>query len=314
MKKNPVLKILLLTIFGGLLGYVVSAVGASGLCRPAAAIGEGLRALSLGGAVGNVAAWLLLIVLSALPLLALLKRKGLSGKRDLLLPLASLEIFFLLYFLVNPTRISSRLLWMGKEEIMNHWTLSCGGVIAVTILAWILLTWLDRVEGDAGQRLPKLLVFCCVLLSFMGGFRGVQELMAEISFVKEGNTEAEITQTAGFIKGILLVIRLIPTIFSCRVFQWGSELARAVEEDPFGEASVCLAEEIAGKCKAVARFTLLCALGANLLQLLFLPRMADVRIRVELPLLSLGLCGALYLLCGYFRRAKELHDDNESII
>lgn len=314
MKQKPVLKILSVLLMGALLGWGASAVGAEGLCKPFVTLGYGLRELSLRSGGGNVAAWLLTGILSALPLLCLVKKNGTLGKKDLLLPIASMEIFAMIYFLVNPTRISAGLLWIGQEGLMFHWALTCMGVLAATIFAWLILTYLDTVEGKAGQLFPKLLMACSFLLAFAGGFQGVRELLTEIAAVKAGNTDVQTVKIAGLLKGMILVIRLIPTILSSRVLLWGRDLACAVDTEPFGEETVSLAESIASRCKGVVKITVLCALTANVVQLLCLPVLMDIQIRVELPLAALALSSGLILLCGYFRRAKELHDDNVTII
>lgn len=314
MKQRPILKILLTILAGCIFGWLTHTVGAEKLCKPLAALGQGLRDLSLRGAMGNVAAWAVTLAISALPLLFLLKKNRKYSIRDLLLPLASAELFALIYYLVNPTRLSHHLLWMEQTEIRNHWALICGGTLLVTILSRLILTYLDRIEGSGGQLLPKLLIVCSFLIAFFGGFQGMRELLAEFTSVREGNTEVQVVQRAAFFKGIILLIRLIPTALSSRVLLWSRDLANVVEEEPFGETVVSLSETIAHRCKAVVKLTVLCALAVNLLQLFFLPKLADIRIRVEFPLVTLTLTGALFLLCDYFRRAKELHDDNASII
>lgn len=314
MKQKSIIRILLAVIVGCVLGWLTYAMGADRLCKPFAAVGQWLRSLSLRGGIGNAVAWAVSLTVSGLPLLLLLKRRGTYNIKDVLLPIASAELFFLIYYLVNPTRLSEHLLWMDQAGIRNHWTLICGGAFLVTVLSWLILTYLDRIEGSEGQFLPKLLIACSFLLAFFGGFQGMRELLTELSAVRDGNTDIEIVRTAGFFKAVILLVRLIPTVISSGVLLWGRDLAYAVEEDPFGQTVVSLSKTIAYRCKAVVKFTVLCALAANLLQLMFLPRLADIRIRVEFPLVTLALTGALFLLCGYFRRAKELHDDNASII
>ena len=314
MKQKRILKMMIPVLAGGFLAFGVSAVGTPGLLKPLTALGKGLRVLSLGSGIGNVAAWVLVLGMSALPLLLLIKKKWNPDKKDLLLPLASVELFAMVYYLVNPTEISPELVWMGAEGLRSLWALACGGVFTVTLLAWLLLTCLDRIEGNPGSLLQKLLVLCAVLLAFLGGFDGVQELITEISSVKEGNTDLQIAQSAGILKSVVMLIRLVPTVLSAGVLFWAGDLVRAVKEEPFGESLVALGEEIACKCKNAVRITVYCTLAANLLQLLFLPHLGDVRIHLELPLITMALCGALYLLWGYFRKSKEIHDDNASII
>ncbi len=314
VKMKPGFKIIASILLGMVLGWFSFEKGVALLCKPFGALGELLRSLSLGSGGGNVAAWSITLMLSALPLLFFLKKGRNFKKKDCLLLLCSGEIFAMLYFLVNPTRISSRLLWMEKSSLVNIWTLACVGVLGATVLAWVVLTYLDGMEGKAGRLLPGFLVLCSILLAFVSAFGGMRELAGELAAADEGNTGEQILRTTGLLKGLILFVRLIPTALSCRLLFWGSELTSAVESDPFGEETLSLVQRVAARCKIVANATVLCAVGANLLQLLCLPYMADVRIRVDLPVVALALCGGMFLLCGYFRRAKEIYDDNVTII
>lgn len=314
VKMKPGFKIIASVLLGMALGWFSYERGAAALCKPFGALGELLRSLSLGSGGGNVAAWGIVLVLSALPLSALLKKGRYFKKTDYLLFLCSAEIFAMLYFLVNPTGISSRLLWMDKSSLVSIWTLACIGVLGATVLAWLVLTYLDGMERKAGRLLPGFLILCSILLAFASAFGGMRELAGELAATGAGNTEGQILRTTGLLKGLILLVRLIPTVLSCRLLFWGSELTSAVESDPFGEEMLSLVEGVAARCKVVAKVSVLCTVGTNLLQLLCLPYMADIRVRVDLPLVALALCGGMFLLCSYFRRAKEIHDDNVTII
>lgn len=314
MEKKPIIKILCAMTLGAILGSFTFSVGTVGVCRPLIALGQGIRELSLSGTPGNLVAWILTVGLSLLPMLCFLRKNRAYGKGDLLLPLASLEIFAMIYFLINPMELSSRLLWMGRDGIGSLWALTSLGVIIATFVAWLLITYLDRVEGKAENLFPKLLTLCSIVLAFTGVFRGVQEFLSEIVAVQEGNTELRTVDTAVILKSVMLMIRLIPTVLSCRVLLWGRDLVCAVGRDPFGEETLSMAETITACCKTVAKVSVFCTLAVNIIQLLFLPHLADVRVKIELPLVTLALCGGMYFLCGYFRRAKAVNDDNESII
>ena len=54
--------------------------------------------------------------------------------------------------------------------------------------------------------------------------------------------------------------------------------------------------------------------GGNLFQFLFLPYLRRGDLSVSFPMFPVLLAAALDLLCRYFRRAKAVSDDNESII
>ena len=95
---------------------------------------------------------------------------------------------------------------------------------------------------------------------------------------------------------------------------WGARLARALEREPFGAETVELCRITAERCRRTAQCAILLCVGGNLLQLLLLPQLRKVSFTMTLPLVSVALSAALFLLCRYFQQGKAIHDDNQSII
>ena len=91
-------------------------------------------------------------------------------------------------------------------------------------------------------------------------------------------------------------------------------LARALEREPFGAETVELCRITAERCRRTAQCAILLCVGGNLLQLLLLPQLRKVSFTMTLPLVSVALSAALFLLCRYFQQGKAIHDDNQSII
>lgn len=116
------------------------------------------------------------------------------------------------------------------------------------------------------------------------------------------------------ILGVLAVMDLIPTLLCCQVLRWGGKLGLGMEEDPFGEETVALAEDLGGRCVRVAGVSVGICVAGNLLQFLLLPVLRSTRFNVSFPFASVLLAAVLGLLCRYFRRAKEVSDDNGTII
>ena len=114
--------------------------------------------------------------------------------------------------------------------------------------------------------------------------------------------------------GVLAVMDLVPALLCCQILRWGGRLALGLEEDPFGGETVALAEELGGRCAWVAGLSAGVCVAGNLLQFLLLPVLHSARFNVSFPFAAILLAASLGLLCRYFRRAKAVSDDNESII
>ena len=113
---------------------------------------------------------------------------------------------------------------------------------------------------------------------------------------------------------VLAVMDLLPTLLCCQVLRWGGKLALRMDADPFGGKTVALAEELGGKCARAASASVGVCVAGNLLQFFLLPVLRSVHFNVSFPFAPVLLAAVLGQLCRYFRRAKEVSDDNESII
>jgi len=283
----------------------ISALGVLGVCS------VWLRTLSLSGTVGNLTAWALVVSISMLPALGLIRRE--RQRADWLLLLASLELFTGLYFLVNPTLIFPMEL-AELEHLAQGWGLVAGGCVLSTLVVWGLLRLLRELEQSPARLLPRILFWTAVLYGSFAGMITTWRTISVMEDVAASNTDHNRVLTSGVILVVLAVIELIPPLLGTWVLLWGGTLAETLDQAPFAEETVELAETIARQCALVARLSLTMAVGCNLLRLLSVPWTAWTSITVYLPLVTLALCAALALLCQYFRRAKAVSDDNNSII
>ena len=101
MKARRITGLICAAVLGILAGFWGGSATGEALFSLSTRAGEGLRALSLTGFLGNLSAWAIILAVSSLPLLLLKLPKGrcaLTGT-DTLLPLSSLLIFLALFFL-----------------------------------------------------------------------------------------------------------------------------------------------------------------------------------------------------------------------
>ena len=277
------------------------------------AFGGWLRSLSLSGGGGNVLAWALVLVLTALPALGLLWRGG--GRRwDWLLLLAAAEIFTGLYFLVNPSLLHPVL---DASAAGKLWALAAAGSVAAALLAWAVLRGLGQLEGAAhpGRTLEALLGWSAVLIGALAAWSRGAAVLEKLRAVAEANTApgAELWPTRLSLC-LLGAADLIPVLLGCAVLLWSGKLARALEEEPFGAETVALAKQLSRRCGRVAAASVLVCAAGNLGQMLLFGLLHDMHFQVSFPVTTVLLAVSLDLLCRYLRRAKAVSDDNESII
>ena len=131
-----------------LAGRLDSAGAADALTAPLRWLGAGLRALSLSGFWGNLAAWAAVLLVCALPALLVFwsgRWKGGRGREDWLAALMAPVLFAALYYAVNPTLLSRPLDMM--------FPLAAGGCLLSLLIAWLALKLLRGLEGCSQRRL-----------------------------------------------------------------------------------------------------------------------------------------------------------------
>ena len=301
------LSILLAWALGLAAGHALrGSVGAAVVAAPAA-LGVRLRALSLSGGGGNAAAWAAVVAISALPLLGLLTRR--RQKADLLLPLACVTLGVGLFFLVNPTLLGA---YLSTAEM---WGLCVLGTVGSILVSWAILRLMAKLEQKPAKLLPEILYWGAGIYAFLLGADTVQTVAAKIAAVEAGNTALPqlAASTANTIE-TLAAWRSIPGLMTAALVLWGSELLRAMESDPFAEETVALAEKVMRRCRWVVGISLFVAVSCNLMQLARFNKLASIDASVYFPFSTLALAAVLQQLCRYFRRAKAVSDDNDTII
>ncbi len=277
--------------------------GLTGLGR---GLGEWLRRLSLSGTGGNLAAWALVLAVCALPLLFLMRRRHRQGRlwaEDVLLVLMVPQIFALLYVLVNPTLLGGGVMELFPE-MRSFFSLAALGTLCSTGVAWLVLKVLRGLEDCPVQRLPKvlcpLLTGGAALMALAAGFGGA------LGFVQEGENV--------LLSGLITLMQAVPTLLGALVLLWGKELAEKMGEALFSEETARLCARTAMGCQMAVQASVVLSLSANLLQLVLYPMLYTGQFSVEIPLFSLTLSAALYLLCRSLERGWELQADSDSII
>lgn len=300
-----------LAVLGGMLG---STETASALSAPARWIGCGLRELSLSGFWGNLAAWVLTLLVCALPVLLALwsgRWKGGWEGEDWLAVLMALVLFAALFYAVNPTLLA--------RPLDTLFPLSAGGCFLSLLVAWLVLSLLRGMEGCSQQRLlgalRPLLVGGAVVLSFGAAAGQLAAFMAGSREIFEGNTGDP--EGAFFTCAVLLALALLeltPYVMGAITLLWGAELAREMEEELFGAAAVELCGRTALGCRFVVQATVLISVFTNLFQLCLMGVMKSTHVSAYIPLFPLILAGALFLLCRLMEKGRALQEDSDSII
>lgn len=272
--------------------------------------GEALRSLSLSGFGGNLAAWAVTLLVSALPLL-LLRKSRKRNWEDALLVLAVPVLFMSIFYMVNPT-------WLNVP-LTGMIPLSGLPTALSLIIGWFILKWLRGLETAPDESLSatfRLLFRVCAVLLVAGAvFTQISDLLIRWNGVKAGNTAVPDSIGLTLIMLVLLAaLRLVPDLLAGATLLWGGELAEALSGGEFDETGVELSKTTADSSRRAAQASMAVAAAANLLQFVLMGQLHDMTFKLEIPLLTLALSAGLFLVCRLLQRGRELQEDSESII
>lgn len=323
MTRKHTLILLCAALAGVLTALALSACGPQALPGLLTGPGQGLRELSLSAPWGNLGAWAVTLVITLLPLALLVLPKGrgpLVWEDWLLLP-ACVVGFCMVFFSVNPT-----LLPIGLPEMWPYVSLC---VYLSLPAAWLVLRVLRRLEAQEADRLAgvlRILLWACALVaafgtaySRIGGFAS-QAIQASLNnpsgyeLIFESNSVNDAITAGLILQFILMLLPLVADLFTAFVLAQAASLTAVLKAGLFSQEAVERCTLTATWCRQLVVWSALLTALKNLFQLAFLAFPLQSDFQVYLPLSSLVLATALYLLCRCLQQGRALQEDNQSII
>lgn len=306
----------------------VAGVFSAALAFPFEQIGIGLRALSLSGWAGNLAALVLYAAACLVPVAAMLVlfRRGFH-REDWLLAVLSAALFGVLYLMVNPALIGSL---FGGAAGLRVGKAILGGTVYSVLCGYLVLKVLRLFfAGSTGQLEKYMAVLLCLLnvlfvwLAFGACFGGMLDSMAAL---RAGNTGS------GFLWGsfgdtlggqldasmVFLILQYavnaLPYVLDVFVVFAALRLLEELRAGRYSEESVAAARRLSKLCGGVLGATVLVSMAFNLLQLLFAKALLVIHSTVQIPVFSITFVLAVLLLARFVAENKQLKDDNDLFV
>ena len=300
-------------------GQVWSGTFAGAMAFPFEQIGMGLRSLSVSGTAGNIAALVIYGVLCLLPMAYLFMRalKKRLRLEDGLLVLLSAVLFAVLYWMINPAYLAQH---FGSAELADA-NMALSGIVVYSVLTGYIILRAMRAFTQSGtgsmlRYLRILLGVICVIFVYaifgseLSGLVAAMKQLAEVNTALDGS---HLLPSYIFLI-VQYLVSVLPHTLSVVVIIEGFDLAKALEENQYGEAVVSSAQKISRICRVSVVAIMLSQIAANILQLVLGAVVHASYYTLSIPLLSIVFVLAALLLAKYFEQARQLKDDNDSII
>lgn len=326
MKNNlvkifAVVALMVLAIIGCTLLGVEEA--ATVIALPFSLLGKGLRLLSLTGNTGNIAAIILYILVCLMPLALGIKRK--HKLEDLLLPLCSAIMFYVMYYMINPGLRPSVMINSTGDFI-----LSCA--VYSILLSWLIIKLLrncDSMDSGSVYRALRIFMWVCIAglavaivaqlsssLSAIGelnadnGLFGL-DLMSALGFATMPEADAVLTSVFMLLSSAVEILE--NGLIICLLFLTIG-LVRELEADPYGEGCCHACENISEWCKRTLAIVTLSSMALNIAQILFMSTLLNMDVSVNLPIVSLTVAFGLLALSRLLNKGKLIKEDNELFV
>lgn len=281
------------------------------LAFPFEQIGFGLRALSLSGNAGNIAAFILYIAISALPTagLFLISKKRRLCPEDSLMAILSIVLLFVLYMMINP----------GLFNDVGIYKSFPGGITYSVIVGYLILKLVRNFNDVSLKGMHRhlkifLLAICPVLVYGIFGAE-LSALIGSVNSLSVNNTEHNfqfgltvlfmvlryLTAALSYALGLVIVFLLISVIDNFK-------------NDRYSDDSIASVEKLAKWSKNTLIISTLAGVGTNLLQLLFIRMLLDIHGNLSLPILPIIFSLAAMLFARYIKDSKKIKDENDMFI
>lgn len=282
----------------------------------------GLRWLSLSSVAGNILALGCYLLLSLLPVLYLILKRRKAGlrKADLLLPVISVYLFFMLYEFINPGLMLKRIPELPADnDMLPILKLSFAITFYSFVIGYLILRMLGNLsyKNSLGKldflchQLKRILVIFSVVLTFLLCYSTPIQIFSELKqnsqLINKG-----IIDTLFII--LCALLKVLPAITSIIILIFAIKLLNAIINDHLQEEEILAASRLSFVSKTAVYITVICNIVINTAQFLFSKMLSDTNYNLEFSWFPLVVAFLAMILAGYFKETKEIYDDNEMII
>lgn len=279
-------------------------------------IGWVLREMSLSGAMGNVAAIIIYIIISLIPcgIWWLLRKKGRCVGEDKLLPVISVLLFAVIYYMINPGLLAVNAYGGGKILL--------GATFYCVLSGYLVLRILKKfVSADAVQLkkwLRMLAYIVAVLFVYMVFGNRFGTLVDSIRNVNQANSGFSGMSSGLEITYIFLILKfvvdVVPYILDIFIILTAIKVLDELLLDPYSDIAVSASERLGNLCVKALVITVISEIVFHLLQLVFSGSIRQINVVVSIPVFSMAFILAVLLTVRYIRENQRLKRENDLFI
>ncbi|MBQ2901127.1 MAG: hypothetical protein IJE49_04710 [Agathobacter sp.] len=290
------------------------------LSFPLEQIGWGLRQLSLSGAIGNVCAIIIYLLVSFIPcgVFLILKKKGKYQKTDYMLLALSIMLLFVLYYMINPGLLPASMLGSGKVLL--------GGTFYSLLVAYLVFRIVIQNKTEDLQALQKGLRTVLYIVLVLFAWSAIAEcfihLPLAIKNLQEGNSVAgdsffyggpDLTSTYVFLV-LQSVVSSLPNGISVVVLYFCIKVLEELLSDLYSPKAILLVKKVTVLCRKSLLVIVAASVLLNIAQLLFADLLYQIHITVNIPIFAILFLLVIHVMARYIEENQKLKQDNDLFI
>lgn len=279
------------------------------LTLPFTLLGKGLRALSLSGSAGNITAIVIYVIAALCPLLLKVRKKW--TKKDILIPVCSAVMFYVLYYMINP---GSRPMILQNEI----GSLAMAGAVYSVLLCWLILNLMESFHEAGTDNIYdalRIFLILCMVEFAIGIVVGFDNSLSTIQQIKAANTAPGLNLMPTY---IFVLIAFGVTALEYGLDIWLLHLAgtmlKELRTKAYSEGSYSASKALSMWCSRSLIILTISTTVLNIAQLLFAWILHNVDIRFHFPTVSIGLAFVLLAITRLLYQGKVLKEDNDLFI
>jgi hypothetical protein len=274
-------------------------------------------------------------VISLIPIIYLItiRRKAGIRKVDILLPVISIYLFYMLYEFINPGLMLQRVPQiLSDTDMLPAIKLTFAIIFYSLLLGYLIFRMVGSLsEGGAEDRmqllckgLRKILFAVSAIYTFYIGyfatfqmFSGIGKyVVTETAFLPLNSPASLPTNSVvdQFMVILTFLLQCLPIIYSIFILIYGITLLNTMTLHHMKEEEYRAAEQLSNISRKTVYVTVFSNLTINIVQFLLSKQLSDTMFHMEITLSPLIIAFSAMILSGYFKETKELQDDNEMII
>lgn len=292
--------------------------------------GRLLRQLSLSGAVGNVLAIIIYVLLSLSPCIVgiWLKKKGTFCKVDYLLFVLSIFLFGVLYYMINPGLFTVPVAGSGK--------LLLGGSFYSFLLGYLLLRILKKTaEADMSglQRGLRVMMYAAFVLfagmtavelcyflpaairtagmengsSLLGGIENGASLLGGM---EEGTSLA----VTCFFLAFQSAVNVLPYVLNLYLLTLAIRAVNELLREPYSDKAVAAVKQVGVRSRQALALVVILGMTFHAAQLLCRNKLSRITVTASFPLISSLFILAILMVAKYAEENQKLKRDNQLFI